>query len=201
MVHQLAGDVRDVNSADLIDQDPGFPSRDDDLRPEDGRLGARRGRDYRQRGPGRLLDADDETEAPSPLLMATFGVAQVDWVDRAADHAGSVGLAGTVRLVPVIRMLPLASYSHASGSAERSSVFSRCMSARARSSHASRSSSRSARRMTSLVFSSLRRLASMTRRSSSVGRNPTLIDPMYNNCWTAAAILAALSMTSTRSAT
>ena len=31
-------------------------------------------------------------------------------------------------------------------------------------------------------FSSSRRLASMTRRSSSVGRNPTLMRLVYNNC-------------------
>ena len=112
----------------------------------------------------RLLDADDEPEAPAALLVAALGIAEVDRVDRAADHAGSCGLAGTVRLVPTIRfavgvVLPSV------GSADRSSLRSRCMSARARSSHASRSSSRSARRMTSLVFSSSRRLASITRRS------------------------------------
>jgi hypothetical protein len=32
IVHQLAGDVRDVNRADLIDQDLGVPARDDGLR-------------------------------------------------------------------------------------------------------------------------------------------------------------------------
>src|SRR5437660_7668397 len=34
IIHELAGDVRDVNRADLIDQDPGIPASDDDLRPE-----------------------------------------------------------------------------------------------------------------------------------------------------------------------
>src|SRR3984893_13292954 len=182
IVNDFAGNVRDVDGADLIDQDLGISPRDGNLRPEDRRLGAGRGRDNGHRGPGVLLDADDEPEAPAQLLVARFGIAKVYWVNRSADHARSCDLAGTVRPVPAMRMLPSVPYSHASASAERSSVFSRCMSARARSSHASRSSSRSARRMTSLVFSSLRRLASMTRRSSSVGRNPTLMDPMYNNC-------------------
>src|ERR1039457_608865 len=190
IINDFAGNVRDVDGADLIDQDLGIPPRDDNLRPEDRRLGAGRGRDNGHRGPGVLFDADDEPEAPAPLLVATFGIAKVYRVDRSPDHARSCDLAGTVRPVPAMRMLPSAPYSQASASAERSSVLSRCMSARARSSHASRSSSRSARRMTSLVFSSLRRLASMTRRSSSVGRNPTLMDLVYNNCYTPGSSLA-----------
>src|SRR6185437_16289641 len=107
----------------------------------------------RHRGPGVLLDADNHPEPPTPLLVPALGVAEVHRVDGTADHARSCGLVGTVRLVPVIRMLPSASYSHASASAERSSPRSRCMSMRARSSHASRSSNRSARRMTSLLVS------------------------------------------------
>jgi hypothetical protein len=82
------------------------------------------------------------------------------------------------------RTLPPASNSQASASLERSSLISRRISARARSSHASRSSSRSARRMTSVVDSPSRRLASMTRRSSSVGRNPTLRQLLNNKCQT-----------------
>src|SRR6266566_4097703 len=182
VIHEFAYDVRDVDGADLIDEDLGIAARDDNFRPEDGCLCAGGGRDDGHRGPGVLLDADDEPEAPTPLLMASLGIAEVYGIDRPADHARSCDLAGTVRLVPTIRMLPSASYSHASASADRSSLLSLCMSARARSSHASRSSSRSARRMTSLVFSSSRRLASITRRSSSVGRNPTLIAQLYNNC-------------------
>src|ERR1700733_8270337 len=177
IVNHFAGNVRDVDGADLIDQDLGIPPCDDKLRPEDRRPGAGGGRDNGHRGPGVLLDADDEPEAPASLLVTAFGITEIHGIDRSPDHARSCDLAGTVRSVPTMRMLPSAPYSHASASAERSSVLSRCMSARARSSHASRSSSRSARRMTSLVFSSLRRLASMTRRSSSVGRNPTLMIP------------------------
>ena len=67
-----------------------------------------------------------------PLLVPALGVAEVHRVDGTADHARSCGLVGTVRLVPVIRMSPSASYSHASASAERSSRRSRCMSMRAR---------------------------------------------------------------------
>src|SRR5271156_2099193 len=109
IVHQLAGDVRDVNRADLIDQDLGIPARDDDLRPEDGRLGTGGGRDDGHRGPGILLDADDQPETPPSLLMATLDIAEVYRIDGAADHVRSAGLAGTVILVPVIRILPSAS--------------------------------------------------------------------------------------------
>ena len=38
VVHELADHVRDVDSADLIDQDLGLPSRYDYFRPEHGRL-------------------------------------------------------------------------------------------------------------------------------------------------------------------
>src|ERR1019366_5179351 len=108
IVNDFAGDVRDVDGADLIDQDLGILPRDGNLRPEDRRLGAGRGRDNGHRGPGVLLDADDEPEAPAALLVATFGIAKVYRVDRSPDHARSCDLAGTVRPVPAMRMLPSA---------------------------------------------------------------------------------------------
>jgi hypothetical protein len=37
IVNHFAGNVRDVDGADLIDQDLGIPPRDDNLRPEDAR--------------------------------------------------------------------------------------------------------------------------------------------------------------------
>jgi hypothetical protein len=87
IIHKLTDDVRGVNRADLIDQDPGIPARNDDPRPEDGRLGAGRGRDDGHRRLGALLDADDQPETPPPLLMAALGIAEVYRVDGAADHA------------------------------------------------------------------------------------------------------------------
>ena len=51
-------------------------SRDDDFRPEDGCLSSGRGRDDGHRGPGVLLDADDEPESPAALLMAALGIAR-----------------------------------------------------------------------------------------------------------------------------
>jgi hypothetical protein len=44
-VHEFAGDIRDVDCADLIDQDLGIAPGDEDIRPVDGRLGACRGGD------------------------------------------------------------------------------------------------------------------------------------------------------------
>src|SRR5512142_1774554 len=94
---------------------------------EDGRLSAGRGRDDGHHGPGVLLDADDKSKAPAPLFMPALGIAKVYRVDRAPDHGRCCDLAGTVRFAPMIRMLPSASYSHASASTERSSVRSRCI--------------------------------------------------------------------------
>jgi hypothetical protein len=42
VVHEFAGDITDIDGADLVDQDLGLPPRDDHVRPEDGRLSARR---------------------------------------------------------------------------------------------------------------------------------------------------------------
>jgi len=41
VVHEFARNVRDVNSAYLVDQDPGSPASDDGFRPEHGLLGTR----------------------------------------------------------------------------------------------------------------------------------------------------------------
>jgi hypothetical protein len=40
IVHEFTGNARDVDGADLIGQDFGLPPRDDDVRPEDGRVAA-----------------------------------------------------------------------------------------------------------------------------------------------------------------
>ena len=53
---------------------------------KDGRLGAGRGRQDGHRGPGVLLDADDQPKTPAPLMTAV-GIDQVYRVNRAADHA------------------------------------------------------------------------------------------------------------------
>jgi hypothetical protein len=47
VIHELTSDVTNVDGTDLVDQDPGFPARDGDLRPKDTkdrRLGASQSR-------------------------------------------------------------------------------------------------------------------------------------------------------------
>lgn len=143
-------DVSGVDTADLVDQEPGYLPADLQGWAKDGWL--RSGRSWNDRGdaPWHRGRADHESEAPTALLMTTFGVTEVDPVDGAPDHQASASLL-------------------------RSSSARRSASARACDSHTSRSSSRKARRMTSLVRSLGRMAVRMIRSSSSVGRKPMVV--------------------------
>src|SRR5262249_33813547 len=147
VVGRVADEVVGVDASDLVDEEPGLLAVDLQGRPEDGRLSGGRGGNDRGHAPRHRTWAQHESEAPAALFVPARGRAEIHAVDRAADH-------------------------HPSASPLTSSAASRSASERAWASHTSRSSSRSARRITSLVRSSGRMAALMIRSSSSVGRNP-----------------------------